>query len=200
MSDGPHFEEINVERINIVESDGTLRLTIANKARTPDPALAGTEHDRTGKRGAGLLFFDETGAEIGGLSYNGRRGQGGTSLTVDRYGQDQVVTVGYGERDGMYEAGVWIIDRPATPLAEQMDDYFRAAKIADEDERNAELARLSEGTANRVTLGRQADGSAGVIVFDSKGRQRIRLMVDADDEPRLEFLDADGNVTFSLPA
>ena len=33
------FEEIAVERINVVEKDGKLRLVIANRARLPDPVI-----------------------------------------------------------------------------------------------------------------------------------------------------------------
>jgi hypothetical protein len=33
---------------------------------------------------------------------------------------------------------------------------------------------------------------------DARGRDRVRLTVDAVDEPRIELLDADGNVVKSL--
>src|SRR5687767_7640344 len=108
------FEEIDVERINVREPDGTLRMTIAGNARTPDPLLEGTDMDRTGTRGAGLLFFTDEGFECGGLVYTGKDGEAAASLTYDRYRTDQVIQVAYGERDGAWEGGLVIQDRPAT--------------------------------------------------------------------------------------
>lgn len=42
-------------------------------------------------------------------------------------------------------------------------------------------------------------GSVGVKLSDSKGQERIRLVVDADDVPRMEFLNEKGEVIYSLP-
>src|SRR3982750_3341477 len=39
----PRFEEITVERINVVEPDGTLRLIISDKARAPGIYIKGKE-------------------------------------------------------------------------------------------------------------------------------------------------------------
>ncbi|MGH7718712.1 MAG: hypothetical protein ACREON_07710 [Gemmatimonadaceae bacterium] len=38
------FEELNVERINIVEPDGTPRLILYNSSHTPGAILYGKEH------------------------------------------------------------------------------------------------------------------------------------------------------------
>ena len=37
----PRFAEIDVERLNIVESDGKLRMVISNKQRSPGPIAYG---------------------------------------------------------------------------------------------------------------------------------------------------------------
>jgi len=37
----PKFEEIDVERINVVEKDGKVKLVISNKDRFPDPVIKG---------------------------------------------------------------------------------------------------------------------------------------------------------------
>lgn len=198
MSERPKFGEIDVERINVREPDGTLRMTISGTARTPDPLLEGTPQDRTGSRGAGFLFFNDEGFECGGLTVSGKDGEAASSLAFDRYRTDQVILLAYGERDGSWEGGLLIQDRPATPLVDLIEEQRRIEKLA-EDEREEAKSRLYEGLANRVMVGRWADGQAGIFLNDSKNRPRIRLSIDADDDPRLEFLDTDGNVTFSLP-
>ena len=51
----PKFEEIDVERINIVEADGKLRMTISNQERVPDPVINGNTYAgaRRGSRARG---------------------------------------------------------------------------------------------------------------------------------------------------
>lgn len=62
------FEEINVERINIVSPDGTHRLVIANKDRFPPPVLDGVVLDLPRSVvPAGMVFYDEAGNERGGI-------------------------------------------------------------------------------------------------------------------------------------
>src|SRR5258707_12941097 len=73
------FEEIDVERINVVEKDGTLRLVISNKARAPDPVVSGKTYPRGGGNRAGVIFFNDEGNENGGLIYGGRRDRDGNS-------------------------------------------------------------------------------------------------------------------------
>lgn len=57
-----------------------------------------------------------------------------------------------------------------------------------------------EDTPRRVVLGcsNAGDGSA-LFLFDSAGRPRIGLQVDADDIPRIQILGADGSVVAQLP-
>ena len=193
------FEEIDVERINIVESDGTPKLTISNKARFPDPLLEGTPDDRTGKRGAGLLFYNDDGFEVGGLTLDGSIGHGSTSLTFDRFGQDQVIQIGYGEHDGGYYTGLQIHDRPDETLDASTDAMKRIEAMPDGEEKQKAIAGFWEKHPPRIALARSINGEAAVYLMDSKGKPRIRICVDAQDEPRLQFLDAEGNVTFSLP-
>jgi len=52
---------------------------------------------------------------------------------------------------------------------------------------------------DRVFIGRSFDKSATVTLFDPNGRPRVRMAVGQDGEPKLEFLDASGNVLETLP-
>ena len=189
MTDKPRFEEIDVERINIIEPDGTLRTAIAGKARTPDPLLEGTPHDRTGTRPGGLLFFNDEGTECGGLSFDGKDGDAFAGLTLDRYQTDQVVVLAYYEHQGRWGSVLNFLDRSATPLSEVLDLI---------DDEAAMIERLGP-VALRTSIGFSPEDGSVVGLMDSKGRLRLKLSVGPDDEPRMQFLDADGNVTFSLP-
>ncbi len=72
-SEKPHFEEISVERINLVERDGRVRLVIANEARSPAVVLSGKTLSKPGGR-AGMIFYNDEGDESGGLIFRRTKG------------------------------------------------------------------------------------------------------------------------------
>lgn len=61
------FEEIDVERINVVEKDGKLRMVISNAQRQHPGIVDGKIIPRKDGRPAGMIFFNERGDETGGL-------------------------------------------------------------------------------------------------------------------------------------
>src|SRR5260370_18040718 len=65
------FEEITVQRVNIVEPDGTLRMVISDKALFPGIFLKRQEHPHPNRNTAGMLFFNDEGTENGGLTFGG---------------------------------------------------------------------------------------------------------------------------------
>src|SRR4051794_15530252 len=67
------FEEIDVERINVVEKDGKLRLVISNRDRSPGPIAYGKPFGYPGGTRPGMIFFNDEGSENGGLTFNGKR-------------------------------------------------------------------------------------------------------------------------------
>jgi hypothetical protein len=82
--------EITVERINIVDADGTLRLVISNKDRM-HPGVVGGKVLQRPRPYAGLLFFNDQGDEAGGLTLRGREAPGqrvaDAGLMVDQLGR-----------------------------------------------------------------------------------------------------------------
>lgn len=70
------FQEIDVQRINIREKDGTLRMVISNTDQMPGIIYKGTDYPHPNRKTAGMIFFNEEGTENGGLSFGGRRGCG----------------------------------------------------------------------------------------------------------------------------
>ena len=62
------FGTVTARRINIVEPDGTVRLTISNRADFPGAWNRGKEYARPDRReAAGMLFVSDEGTEQGGF-------------------------------------------------------------------------------------------------------------------------------------
>jgi hypothetical protein len=200
------FTEIDVERINIVEKDGKLKMVISNSERQHPGVIDGRMLSR--KRPPGLLFFNEKGDECGGLSFNGdeKDGKGNASalLAFDRFRQDQTVAIQYGENNGQYSAGLRVWDRPDTSLGELVDKLQAIEKLPDGPEKMQAMQKLREtsgaGVAQRVFVGKTREKAAALTLSDPQGRPRLLLMVDAQGAAKLEFLDEKGAVVQRLPA
>jgi hypothetical protein len=201
------FDEITVARINIVEPDGTLRMVLSNKANSPGLILKGKEYQHPNRKTAGVIFFNDEGTENGGLSFGGSKDKDGKvrssgHLSFDQYDQDQVFTIDAGEQNGRRQSGVGIWDRGDYPILEALKMVQGIEKLPPA-EREAEVKKFREthpGDAQRAYLGRAADRSVGLRLMDQQGRDRVRLRVDPDGAPVLQFLDASGKVTAQLPA
>src|SRR5437667_5527281 len=72
------FTELDVERINIVEPDGKLRLVISNRPRSIGPIYKGQPFGYPGGGRPGLIFFNDEGTENGGLTFTGKRKEDGS--------------------------------------------------------------------------------------------------------------------------
>jgi hypothetical protein len=71
------FDEMDVHRINVREPDGTLRMVISNHARLPGVIVRGKENPPVDRPYAGVLFYNDEGAENGGLVFGGHRNANG---------------------------------------------------------------------------------------------------------------------------
>src|SRR5436190_6700325 len=65
------FDEITVQRLNVVDADGTLRMVISNRDRMHPGQMDGKIIDRP-RPVAGMLFFNDEGDEVGGLTFTGK--------------------------------------------------------------------------------------------------------------------------------
>jgi hypothetical protein len=196
------FNEIDVERINIVEKDGTIKLVIANKERLPGPVVGGKTYERAGLKSPGILFYNDKGNESGGLRTASTEGSGkyvaGGGLAFDKYDGDEVIGMRYNEENGNRTVGLRILDQPDAPAEEQKRNFDEARTLPPGPERDA--LRQQAVASPRVFVGRSADRSAIVTLSDANGRPRLRMSVAAGGEAKLEFLDVDGKVVQSLPA
>src|SRR5690606_30654438 len=57
------FTEIDVERINIVEPDGKLRMVLSNRPRSTGPIYKGQPFGYEGGTRPGVIFFNDEGTE-----------------------------------------------------------------------------------------------------------------------------------------
>jgi hypothetical protein len=206
------FEVIDVERINVIEKDGTLRVTISNRARMPDPVIGGKSYPLRGGIGsgsAGLIFFNNEGNEAGGLAYAGAdTGRGYFSsglLTFDQFNQNEAVSLSYSGRDGRHGAGLTFLDQPEGSIQPVAESLMGIRALPDGPAKEERMRRLREwqsqrgAGARRLYLGKQADKSASLILADPRGRTRVRIMVDSLGAARLEFFDETGRVTHRVP-
>lgn len=204
------FDEIDVERINIVEN-GKLRLTISNNERSPGNIMHGkTMQSRAGKRGAGMIFFNDEGDECGGMTWRGKK-EGDTisassELMFDQYDQDQTVGIEYAQDNDQRSSGLHVWERPLTPIADLADKIGALELQPDGPEKTAAMKKLREEAkssgvigVSRVFVGRSPKNDAIVSLADSKGKPRILMLVDAAGNPSLQFLDEDGKPEFTLP-
>ena len=198
------FDEIDVGRINIVEKSGKLDMVISNQERQHPGISNGKLIKRSGPRPPGMIFFDQTGDEMGGLIFgdNGGRGHFG-SFTFDKVLNDQTMGFRYLESDdGSYVSGLQLWQPPNISSDEESAKVGEARKITDPAQRKAAFqALIDKGqlTVNRMFLGKQRDNSILLEMDDVKNRPRIRMLVAPNGTPKLEFLDDGGNVIYSLP-
>ena len=192
--------EITVERINVVDADGTLRLVISNKDRM-HPGVIGGKTIQRARPYAGFILFNDQGDEAGGLTLTGRDANGrraaDAGLMFDQLGQDQTIGFEYSEENGQRAAAFKVWDRPEAPLGDLVEQLNAANAIQDLARREAAVARVRAAApkpAQRVFVGKSRDRVASVLLADAQGRNRLALKVDADGGASIEFLDADGKV------
>ncbi len=200
------FEEIDVQRINLVEPDGTLRMIISDKALWPGIYLKGKEHPHPNRKTAGMLFLNEEGTENGGLIFGGEKDKDGKisghgHLSFDAYEQDQIFSIDAGQVDGKQSSAVTMVDRPDYPIGELIGVLDRIKDLP-KDEQHAEIAKfLASHPAphSRLYLGRADDKSVSLKLKDADGQDRVVIEVASDGSPAIRFLDARGKIVSQLP-
>lgn len=202
------FEEIDAERINIIEKDGTLKLALFNSERLTR-GIAKRQGEGTI---AGLLFYNQEGHEAGGLVFDGKKINGGQtaseSLTFDGYRQDQAVALQYNEyKDSSkfeVDAGLSILYRPDRSITKEEYDFydyiskFKGSQYQKDsitnkmaNEGRISTRRLFVGTKHGIRDGQPYDES-GLYVRNKMGKVVLKIYVDKNNQPKIEFLDSLG--------
>ena len=204
------FSEIDVERINIVEPDGKLRMVISNRPRSIGPIYKGKPFGYPGGGRPGIIFFNDEGTENGGLTFSGRKRDDGTysssvGMSFDQFNQDETLTLRYTDENGRKASAITIADRDTRDIYDVIMQRDSINKITDSTARAAALQQLfgpRDGVplaATRVYLGRDRSRAAVLNLYDPSGKPRLRLRVDSLGVASLEFLDEKGAVTAKLP-
>lgn len=200
------FDEIQVERLNVVGPDGTLRFVLANEERLPPPILGGEEvGKREGDHGPMFVFYNQLGDECGGLSLHAEDKDGRTRarsmLLLDQFRSNEVLGVVYDHAQGKHTYGILAQEPLAILISELVERERQIAELSDETARAEAQEQLYKDFAqhDRLFVGRTSDGAATVSLSDGAGRPRLRMLVGIDGDPRIEFLDENGEVTHRFP-
>lgn len=201
------FKNIDVERLNIVEKDGTVKMTLFNSENMPPLIFEGEDilpGHRKDDNNSGIMFYNGDGMECGGLIFGSKKKESGEyesglSLTFDQYNQDQVVQMSVIDYNGEQNYGLTIFDRPKENIKETIERVKKIEGMEDEAERQKLIKELSKDNHKRMFMGKSSNGQVSVRMNDSKGKERIRILIDENDNPKLEFLNSKGEVTYSLP-
>jgi hypothetical protein len=169
------FDTLTVQRINVVDPDGKMRLIIANSARLPGAIIHGKAYPRSIGDAAGVLFLDTKGDETGGFATAKLRDNDVAGFTFDYTYQptDGIRMWKQESADGSrWRTGFDIFDRRPYTGAVESSQGVQRITLADEDQ-NAQL-----------------------VISDAQGHARIRIGVDKNGQPRIEMLNSDGKVTY----
>jgi hypothetical protein len=200
------FGTITARRINIVEPDGTVRLTISNRADFPGAWNRGKEYSRPDRRdAAGMLFMSEEGTEQGGFIWGAEQLPDGSiqnhvHLSFDQYEENQIFAIDAGQEGKDKFSRISVVDQGTYPIEEKRKANQTIEKLP-ANEQDAAWNRFfasHKSDVKRIELGRSPDGSVGMELRDSDGKPRILLSVRPSGEPVLQFMDANGKIVREL--
>lgn len=202
------FGTITARRINIVEPDGTVRLTISNRADFPGGWVRGKEYPRPDRRdAAGMLFMSEEGTEQGGLIWGADQEPDGSiqnhsHLSFDQYEQNQIFAMDAGREGEERFSRITIADQGNYPITEGREAFARINRLPAEQQDVAwrDFFSSHPHDIKRLQIGRSEDGSVGLNLRDADGKTRVLLSVGPDGTPMLQFLDSNGKVTNQMTA
>lgn len=205
------FTEIDVERINIVEPDGSYRMVLSNRPRSIGPIYKGKPFGYEGGSRPGIIFFNDEGTENGGLTFTGKKNADGTweassGFSFDQFNSDQVLYFQYKEENGKRRTGLTIADRADLDIYDLVQERDSIMKLPEGPVRNEALQKWQQPRngvplfAMRLYVGRTAQRASVVNLADPQGRTRLLLRVDSLGVPSIEFMDESGKVTARIPS
>ncbi|MBB6128540.1 hypothetical protein [Mucilaginibacter lappiensis] len=203
-SDNEHFKHITAERIDIVDANGQIRMAISNHDRQHPGTLGGKELPKR-DRPAGMIFFNDDGDECGGLVYDGNKKGAGMVYSIDQYLNDQIMQLQYNQyNEGKtmqrsYGFKLWdkYDNYPSTKVMANIDSL---KKLKDTAAYNAGIKKLQQPgviTAERLFVGKNTKGEVGLFLRDDKGKPRLKIYINSQNQPVMETLNDKGEVITS---
>lgn len=167
------LDELTVRRINIVDENGNRQVVLAARERFPLPVLDGREYPRDISP-SGIVFYDNEGNEAGGIGV----------VNVDSVGERVVFAFDYANSEAI-----------ALSKFESDDGTTREAGFSmfDRQPIGADIMKVGSVGAQRISITNE-NGTARIVLRDTKGRPRISMSVDSTDQARIQMLDEEGNV------
>jgi hypothetical protein len=203
------FAELDVERINIVEPDGKLRMVLSNRPRSIGPIYQGKpfgyaggsrqdhllQRRRDGERRPHLRAADRPRRQVPRVErFLVRPVQPGPDLYFQ-----------YNDDNGVRRTGFTIADRANADIYDMVAERDSIMKLPEGAVRNEALQKWAAPRngvplmAQRIFVGRDPARNAIINLSDPNGKPRLRLKVDSLGAASLEFLDAAGTVTSRIP-
>lgn len=188
------FGTIDVQRINVVEPNGTLRMVISDQARFPGAIIKGKQYPFD-RHTAGMIFYNNEGSENGGLIFGGRKRADGTEssyghLSFDRYDQDQTFSLDDIQDKTGQMTRLAFIDEPKWPITDVL-------KLTHSQWQ--QFLKTHPGDQPRLTMERAPGGAVSLALKDKQGRTRLVLKVGSDGNPVIKLLGTNGKVIAQLP-
>ena len=122
----------------------------------------------------------------------------------DQHRGDQVLGLISDENQNGRTAGMTVWDRPDLPLPDVVRRYEAIQALpagAERTKLESEFEACCAGFgATHVFVGKTRGRDAMLALADARGRERLRLIVTAGGDARIEFVDAQGRLTSTLPA
>ncbi|MGO4625576.1 MULTISPECIES: hypothetical protein [Stenotrophomonas] len=172
--DAPDKERITARRIDIVDENGVIRMTLSGQ--TPPPIIDGIQYKRAFNV-AGMVLYDHKGSERGGFG------------TADVEGGMAVLALDHPAMDAIG----WRVspDGDVRFSINQAPPLIREPRLDN---------RLIPGvqTPTRIEMAVAADGTPAIALNDQQDRARLRLTVTPEGYGAIEFLDAQGRVIHTL--
>jgi hypothetical protein len=170
----PDHDRISARRIDIVDADGTIRMTLSGA--TPPPIIDGIQYKRAFNV-AGLILYDDKGSERGGFGTADVEG-GMAVLALDHPAMDAV-----GWRVSP-DGSVSFVFNQGPPLVREPG--LGGALVP------------GVQTPTRMRLSLAADGTPAVALSDRNDKPRLRLTVTEEGFGAIQFLNAEGQVVHTI--
>lgn len=187
-------KELVLEKLTIVESDGTRSLIIANSERLPGSIIG--EH-RGEKRGApGMLFYNHKGNEAGGLIFDSSQQDSSyynyQHMSFDQFDNDQVLALTNNEANGFHRKGLMInqlpYDQNLYDFFKSVDSIMAANPDLSREQARRRMVRINyrkgKGMIQRLFVGSE-NGKSKIQMSDTKGTVRIEMGIDPKTEKGL---------------
>lgn len=203
-SNPDHFKHITAERIDIVDPTGKIRMAISNRERQHPGTIGGKELPKR-DRPAGMIFFNDDGDECGGLVYDGDKKSASMTYSIDQYQNDQIMQIQYSQdkdKDSLKRSyGLKLWDKyDSFPSARVVTYVDSLSKLNDTAAYNAGIKKLQQPgiiTAERLFVGKNSQGEVGLFLRDDKGKPRLRIFINAQNQPVIQTLNDKGEIVAS---